>query len=440
MSSATQVSDDGGAKALSIAVIGPDDERRETIASALAGSDGGGASDLQRFGAGLAVREFSSYPSDLIDLPTRLAQRFDVVLVDLDSDQEYALEVVESISAAQSAMVMVYSEQADRGLVIQSMRAGAREFLSLPLAPGEVEGALARVSVRGPAVRGGRGTSKKLFVFLGAKGGCGVTTVATSFAASLAQDSGQSTLLIDLGAPLGDAAIRLGTSHEYSTINALDDFRRLDASLLRTLVGKHSSGLSVLSAPGDFPRTHAPVEAIDKLLAVARQSFQNVVVDAGVRFDLENSSLFEDSTNAYLITQVGVSELRNANRLITQFFCKHCPKLQIVLNRYIPQSLGFNDEQVAKALTRPAQWKVPNDDVTDRLALSTINSPALEETPTSKAIRQMARAACGLPPLKQKKKALSLFGWVRAQAPKRSKRPAAIRCTEQGLTEATQCT
>lgn len=440
MSSATQVSDSGGGKALSIAVIGPDDERRDAIASALGGSEGGGVGGLQRFGAGLAIQEFCSYPSDLVDLPQLLAQHFDAVLIDLDGDEECALEVVECVSAVQSAMVMVYSEQADRNLVIRSMRAGAREFLSLPLAPGEVECALARVPVRGPAVRSARGASRKLFVFLGAKGGCGVTTVATSFAASLAQDSGQSTLLIDLGSPLGDTAIRFGTSHEYSTVNALEDFRRLDASLLRTLLGKHSSGLSVLAAPGDFPRTQAPVEAIDKLLAVARQSFQNVVVDAGSRFDLENSSLLEDSANAYLITQVGVSELRNANRLITQFFSTHCPKLQIVLNRYIPHSLGFNDAQVAMALTRPAQWKIPNNDVTDRLAQRTINSPPLEDTPTSKAIRQMARAACGLPPLKKRKRAFSPFDWVSALQPKRSKRPAAILCTEQGLTEATQWT
>jgi pilus assembly protein CpaE len=304
MLSSTQVSESGGPKALSIAVIGPDDERRKTMTSALDRSVEGVVPNQQPFGAGVTIREFCSYPSDLVELPQLLAQHFDVVLVDLDSDQEYALETVECISAAQSAMVMAYSEQLDRNLVIRSMRAGAREFLSLPLAPGDVDGALARVSTRGPAARNMRGAGRRLFVFLGAKGGCGVTTVATGFATSLAQDSGQSTLLIDLGAPLGDTAIRLGTTHEYSTVNALEDFSRLDASLLRTLLGKHSSGLSVLAAPGDFPRTKAPIEAIDKLLAVARQSFQNVVVDAGARFDLENSSLFEDSTNAYLITQV----------------------------------------------------------------------------------------------------------------------------------------
>jgi pilus assembly protein CpaE len=390
-------------------------------------------------GASLAIQEFCSYPSDLVDLPQMLAQKFNVVLIDLDSDQEYALEVVECLSAVQSAMVMAYSEQLDRNLVIRSMRAGAREFLSLPLVPGDMDGALARVSIRASAMHGAKGAGRRLFVFLGSKGGCGVTTIATSFAASLARESGQSTLLIDLGSPLGDTAIRLGTAHEYSTVNALEDFSRLDASLLRTLLGKHSSGLSVLAGPGDFPRTKAPIEAIDKLLAVARQSFHNVVVDAGSRFDLESSSLFEDSANAYLITQVGVSELRNANRLIRQFFSTHCPKLQIVLNRHTPNSLGFNDAQIAKALTRTAQWKIPDDDPPERRGHRAATLPAIENSLTSKAIRQMARAACGLPLIEKKKKTFSLFGWVRAVPAKKPSRPPAIRCTDQALSEASQC-
>ena len=88
-----------------------------------------------------------------------------------------------------------------------------------------------------------------MFVFLGAKGGCGVTTIASNFALALAQESGQNTLLIDFGLPLGDAAINLGMAAEYSTANALQDSNRLDANFLSGLLAKHSSGLNVLAAP-----------------------------------------------------------------------------------------------------------------------------------------------------------------------------------------------
>ena len=93
--------------------------------------------------------------------------------------------------------------------------------------------------------------------FLGAKGGDGVTTLACNFAVSMAKESGQSTLLIDLDLPLGDAALNLGVVAEYSTINALQNAARLDSAFLSKLLVKHSSGVSVLAAPGKFPQFEA---------------------------------------------------------------------------------------------------------------------------------------------------------------------------------------
>jgi pilus assembly protein CpaE len=420
MSSSLQISESfvSGASPLSIAVIGPDDERRQAIASALAASEDGNLRSLEqfparfpaRFPAELTVQEFYSYPLNLDKLPEMLARRYDVVFIDLDGDRESALDAVQSISSVNSATVMVYSAQADRDMVIRCMRAGAREFLTLPLAPGDIAGALARVPIRDTQPGPTKNTDRKLMVFLGAKGGCGVTTIATSFAASLALESGQSTLLIDFGLPLGDAALQLGMVCDYSTLNALEDWNRLDANFLRSLLGVHSSGLSVLAAPGDFPRTQAPVEAINKLLAVACQSFQYVVVDIGSRQDLKETSLMDDSADLYLVTQVGISELRNANRLITQFFSSRGQKLQVVLNRYETHMLGFDDAHVATALTRPAQWKIPDEDKAGRRVKNSLAPLPLEDAPISKSVRKMTRAVCGLPPLDAKKKIFSIFG------------------------------
>jgi pilus assembly protein CpaE len=409
MVSSTQYSFAGGVNPLSVAVVGPDEERRKAVVRALEESDEGACRATERSAVELAIEEFSSYPFELHESPKMLEQRFDVVFVDLDSDTEYALEVVESLSGSNLATVMVYSAQADRNLVIRCMRAGAREFLNLPLAPGDLPGALARLTIQDRALRRAKGIGKRFFVFLGAKGGCGVTTIASSFAVSLAQESGQSTLLIDLGLPLGDAAIQLGMACDYSTVNALEDWLRLDGSFLNSLLAEHRSGLRVLAAPGEFPRTNAPLEAYNRLLAVARQSFQYVVVDIGARMDMKDSALFDESAYQYLVTQVGVSELRNANRLITQSFDQRCRKLQIVLNRYAPHALGFDASDVAKMLTRPVDWKVPDEDRAGKVAAHAAGRAANQIAPIAQAARQMARAACGLPAAEEKKKAFSLF-------------------------------
>ena len=170
-----------------------------------------------------------------------LEQRYDAVIIGIDSDPEFAYDVVETLCAANATTVMVYSSQTQLELAVRFMRAGAREFLILPLLRADIAGALARVSIRRSATTRGKKSARKQFVFLGVKGGCGVTTIASNFSVALAQESGQRTLLIDFGLPLGDAALNLGMVTQYSTTNALQDCNRLDGNFFRSLLAKHSS-------------------------------------------------------------------------------------------------------------------------------------------------------------------------------------------------------
>jgi pilus assembly protein CpaE len=165
----------------------------------------------------------------------------------------------------------------------------------------------------------------------------------------------------------------------------------------------------VLAAPNELNQFVVSNEPLNKLLAVARQSFDYVVVDAGSRLDMMASTLFDDSAIVYLITQIGVSELRNANRLITQYFVHRGRNLQIVVNRYIPNTLGLDDKSIAKALTQPFQWAIPDDYATARRTGNTAKPLALEDSPISLAIMKMARTACGLSPTREKKRRFSLF-------------------------------
>jgi pilus assembly protein CpaE len=277
---------------------------------------------------------------------------------------------------------------------------------------------MAEALVRAAALRSASQPPKKaggsLLVFLSAKGGSGVTTLACNFAVSLAQESKKRTLLIDLNLPLGDAAINLGIQAEYSTVNALQNYSRLDGNFLSTLLVQHESGLFILAAPSELAPTHVSDEAIDKLLDVARQDFDYVVVDAGVRLDLQSTHLFDESSTIYLVTQVGIPELRNSNRLIRQLSTVGSPKVEIVINRYDPRKMEISEEDVTKALTRPAQWKIPNNYTVVRRMQNSARPITQEDSSIGRAIRQMAKSVYGptvsseLKP--EKKRGFGLFG------------------------------
>lgn len=380
------------AKALTVALCGSNDERRTSFAQVLSAH------------SGVRVREFVSFPAN--ETIPDLVQHYSVVVVDIDSDSNRAFEFVERLVTDGSSYVMAYSARADMKVAVRFMRAGVREFFTLPLDSAEVAAALTRAAQHQGAPRTGEKSPGKLFIFLGSKGGCGVTTLASNFALALAQESEQSTLLVDLGLPLGDVAINLGMRTQYSVANALQDADRLDSSFLRSLVATHSSGLNVLAAPNDFREMESAPGAMDKLTLIARQSYEFVVVDAGSRVELISTAPFEQCSAIYLVTQVGISELRNANRMIAQFFSGRGESLQIVLNRYTPKTLLFDDSQITKSLSRPAQWKIPDDWAAARRTRNTATPMVMNESAISDAIRDMARGAAGVSGDKETKRGL----------------------------------
>ena len=390
MSTFTQNPDALGANVLSVALIGPNESGRKAMARALSGPQAN------------VAREFGSYP-DLDDIPRLLEADHDVIVVELDSNPEHALDLVETFCGSTSATVMVYSTRSDSEMLVRCMRAGAREYLTQPVSPGAMAEALVRASVRRPAVRPAKKLGGKVLVFAGAKGGSGTTTIAANFAAALAGESERKTALIDLGFPLGNAALDLGINAKHSTADALQDIQRLDSTFFSRLLSKHSSGLSVLAAPDTYSPTQVSDESMGKLITVARQDFDYVVVDAGSATAMNYKALFDGASTVYLVTQVSIPELRNANRLIGEFFARDSSRLEIVLNRYMPRMAGIDEESITKALTLPAKWKIPSDYPAVKRAQNTATALSQTDSPISRVIRQMARVAGGLPPTPKKK-------------------------------------
>ena len=91
-SSTTKLPDALGNNVLSVALIGPVEGRRKSIASALATLHGS------------VTREFAFYP-EMDDVPRLLEAEYDVVIVELDSNPEYALELVENICGTPGSLV-----------------------------------------------------------------------------------------------------------------------------------------------------------------------------------------------------------------------------------------------------------------------------------------------------------------------------------------------
>ena len=191
------------------------------------------------------------YPQSADDVPAMLEENPDAVLIDLDTDPESALELVENICVQSAATVMVYSRKPIPSCWFAACAPGRASFF--PCRWLGIDCGSAGAGLGAAPAGADKKTSGKLLAFHGRQGRRRASPRwRCNFAVSLAQESGQKTVLIDLDLPLGDAALNLGIAAEFSTVDACRSTDRLDARFLAQLLVKHSSGVSVLAAPGSF--------------------------------------------------------------------------------------------------------------------------------------------------------------------------------------------
>src|ERR671936_1065553 len=129
----------------------------------------------------------------------------DVVVVDGRSAS--AMQTVERVRiAAPTAAIFFVAQDAAPDLILNSMRAGANEFLTWPPARETLDDAIRRMAARVEAAPGDRIPTTKL-AFFGAKGGVGTTTVAVNCAVELARLSNRATLIVDLKPGLREVSL-----------------------------------------------------------------------------------------------------------------------------------------------------------------------------------------------------------------------------------------
>src|SRR5258706_4276288 len=132
-----------------------------------------------------------------------------------NQDKEFAL-IRQLVTACSDTAIIVASYDASPSLILGSIRAGAREFLQLPINAAEFKTVLDRIeelTAAGETKRGGRTVA----VFSG-KGGAGVSFFATNLAPAM----NVPTALTDLNLQAGDAASLLGGEPK----NSIADFVR----------------------------------------------------------------------------------------------------------------------------------------------------------------------------------------------------------------------
>ena len=336
---------------LRIALVDPNDGTRESLKAMLLGMDTVWLeADCSRY-------EF--FP-DVIEQTEP-----DVAVIALDSNPDQAISLIERLSEdSPGTAVLAASEDTDGHLILRTIRAGAREFLTLPVSEEDLSGALQRVSQQKFGSAEGGVRSCEVIAVAGATGGVGTTSSAVNLGCVLAEDPKNSVALLDLDLALGDADVFLDSIPDYTLADVVQNITRLDIQLLKRSLTKHSSGLYLLPRPVELHDTMVITEdSIRKVIGLLKASFTHLIIDLSKTYSNVDMAAIENATKVVLVTQLDLPCLRNVVRLMMSFEEVEGlhSKVEIVVNRAGLDSGQISLKKAKETLGREIFALLPND-------------------------------------------------------------------------------
>ena len=335
---------------LSVVIVATDNEQRAVLQVLVDGTS-----------VARTVHTCASFPVSASDPVTRRVRTAnpDVTLVDIPADNPpLALRAIELLHQEMpDAAIFAVGNLNQPQVIVNAMRAGAREFVERPTTTTDLLEAFVRLTA---AQRRGRqeGIRGKVFSVINAKGGNGATTVAVNLALALQAAYGQ-TALVDL-APLGHAALHMNLKPVFTVADATRNLHRMDSSLLESFMTRHSGGLQLLAGTNVPAAVDPSSTEFVRLFDMLVTHYRYVVVDASSRFDAASRLIASLSETVLLVACSDVASLWSAAR-VQQYLGETGgrDRVRLVLNRFRKVS-GFSESDAEAAVGAKLLWRIPN--------------------------------------------------------------------------------
>lgn len=372
---------------LRLAIVDPSDSTRESLKSMLLGMD--------RVWLEAECSRYEFF-ADVVAQTNP-----DIGIVSLDHDVDKALDLVARLNeASPDCSILVVSASTDGKLILRAMRAGAKEFLNQPVRLQDLHDSLERIADR----RFGRGEAKSrgsvVIAVAGATGGVGTTSTAVNLGCALARDPKNTVALIDLDLCLGDADVFLDTIPDYTLVDVAQNVTRLDFTLLRRSLTKHSSGLFLLPRPVQMEdMALITPDDLQRVLGLLKATFTHLVIDLSKSYGALDLVAIGAANHVLLVTQLDLPCLRNVVRLMMSFGNMKgvADKVKIVVNRAGLDNGNISLKKAQDTMGREIFWQLPNDYKT-MVEMRNNGVPLVEQAPKAaitQAIIGMAEELSG---------------------------------------------
>jgi pilus assembly protein CpaE len=348
------------------------------------------------------LADLKSYPPQQT-VEIRIKQlKPDVVLLDLSTDLSAAVELVKFIATMTPAVHVVgLNNRNDSTAILQSLRAGASEFLYAPFEVATQREAIARLRRLVEPEAPVQTEAGHVIGMASTKPGSGASTVATQVAFSLQRLTGKRILLADFDLTGGTIGFYLKLSHNYSLVDALQHSDHMDTALWNSLTVNYG-GVDILPAPAAPYAEGLDGARLRVLIDHARHLYDWVILDLPAIFNRTSLMAVTECERAFLVSTSELPSLHLTRKALTMVDQLGFPKdrFQVLVNR-VDKRDDITTADMEKLFGCTIHAKLPNDYFSLHRVV-TLGQPLGNEGDLGKSIEQVAARLSGsLAPLKK---------------------------------------
>ena len=292
-------------------------------------------------------------------------------------------------------LIVAVHPTADPAEMISALRAGASEFLSLPIRPA-IYDAMERLGMLLDSKLNEKVESGKVIGILSAKGGCGATTVACCLGAGLQLAEPKSRILVaDMDYQSPNAPSVFKRKPLVNASEAFEAVRRLSSSSWREFVSVVRPGVDLLASPADNALGDVPELPeqwrMESLFRFIVHQYNWILLDLGRHLNPGNWTLLQNVEELLIVTAPDVLALYQTRSVLQTLTSRGFDKsrVKLILNRNQSSPSDFWVESIQQMFEMSVFGVVPNDEnAIAKLGGDTFELPS--DTPLTKAIAKIA--------------------------------------------------
>jgi pilus assembly protein CpaE len=199
---------------------------------------------------------------------------------------------------------------------------------------------------------------------IGARGGAGASTIATSVAWLMGERSQRSTALLDLDVHFGTGALSLDLEPGRGLTDAIENPSRIDGLFIERAMVKASEKLAILSAEAPINQPMlTDGAAFYQLQEEMRGAFECTVIDLPRGMLVQHPHLMQDVQATVLVTELTLASARDTIRLLS-WLKSNAPQssVLVVANRVPTSGAGeISRKDFESSIERKIDYVIPAD-------------------------------------------------------------------------------